>query len=486
MSVWVVAEAAQLVLASDLMLAASAGTVVGGHAVGSVAHRKAAHPGLPWRNAVVASAHDRRPLVPVLAVRAHARQQDRHESAVATATRVTAVVAGALLGLAGVMLAAASGHLPATWAVLTGAVVFSVIAGSVAALAARRSTVRAVLSRRGLHLMAGAAFRELAISVSMTAPVLVVAHTAGVPDVSLLEVVAVVLATRLVVAAVPVGSGVGVADVTLVAGLAWMGVAIPVGIAAVLVWRACTIAIAIALAAIGHRTSPVALPSDAPSSDGIGRRLHRAAFASLGWLPAAIRDRVRGRVFDAMFSLSPDPWGYAAIPYERRKQERLLEAVGDSAGVIVEVGCADGHNLLALAERHPNATIIGTDVSQTAVRIAAERTADCAGIRVVHAADLEGLRRALPGPVDCLVLAEVLYYLGSQQAIATALQPLRQYLHPDGRVVMVHGAADAEVLHGRAASALGMRVEDLVEVVDHERPFHVAVAVVPRAQDQES
>lgn len=61
MAVWVVAEAAQLALASDVMLAASAGTVFSGHAFGAVAHRKAAQPGLTWGRAVVAVAHESRP-----------------------------------------------------------------------------------------------------------------------------------------------------------------------------------------------------------------------------------------------------------------------------------------------------------------------------------------------------------------------------------------------------------------------------------------
>lgn len=393
MAVWVVAEAAQLALASDVMLAASAGTVFSGHAFGAVAHRKAAQPGLTWGRAVVAVAHESRPSPRQLPLRERIAW---HLTATEPATRATAVLAGAVMGLVGFSMAAASGHLPALGAIAVGAGILTVVAVVLAWRTSRTDAARSVLSRRGMHLLSGAALREVSVTASMAVPVLVVAHTAGVPNVSLLEVLTVTMATRLAIAAVPVAGGLGIADITMIVGLAWVGIPVPVGIAAVLIWRAATIGVAVVSAATARRTEPVAIVWDSPSRDGVGRRLHRFAFAAMGWFPPSVRNRTRARVFDAMFSMSSDPWGYGDVPYERRKEVELTAAVDRLAAVIVEVGCADGHNLVALARSNPTATIIGTDVSEAAVRIASQRVVDMPRVRVVHATDAGDLERALP------------------------------------------------------------------------------------------
>lgn len=481
MSVWVVAEATQLALASDVMLATSAGTVLSGYAVGAVAHRRTAQPGLSWRQAVVAAAHDAQRGMPTASLLQGRGGRELRTSAAAAATRSTGALAAAVLGVAGVTLAVASGNLPAAGPIATLAAALAALALLFAASSWRPEPVRSLLSRRGVHLAVSATFRELCITGSMAVPVLAVAHTAGVASLSVLEVLAVVMATRLVTAAVPVVGGLGVADVTLMVGLAWMGVPIPVGVAAVMIWRTASMAAWLVSTAIASRSHPMQSSWNSPARDGTGRYFHRLAFAVLGWLPAAVRDRTRGRLFDLLFTMSPDPWGYGEAPYETRKRTHLVGAVGTGHRVIVEVGCADGHNLVALAQANPTATIIGTDVSETAVRIAARRTRHLDGVHIIHASDVDGLQRAVPGPVDCIVLAEVLYYLGGQHAMRQSLQPLRQTMSHDAVVVMLHGAVDATALHERAAAALGMSLAGKVDVPDAERSFQVAVACFEKA-----
>jgi ubiquinone/menaquinone biosynthesis C-methylase UbiE len=204
--------------------------------------------------------------------------------------------------------------------------------------------------------------------------------------------------------------------------------------------------------------------------------LHRALFGAMSLMPLRVRDKARRRAFNAMFSLSDDPWGYQRLGYERRKQEFLLAEVGSTARVIVEVGCADGHNLVALARQLPASTVIGSDVSSVAVRIAAQRTRDFSNVRVIGPDAYDELPESLHDRVDCIVLAEVLYYLVGERAIHDALAPLLRIASADCRVIMLHGSADADRLHDRAARALGLRIANARRIDDAERPFTLAVA----------
>ncbi len=477
MPAWVVSEAARLAVASDVMLVAAATTALTAHALGTVVHQRALEPGLRWKQVLVAAAHHesaRRALPPEWPV--PRREARTGRAAADPALRATTIAAGVMWGLLGLVLVVVSGHITYPGRIVGAAVAASIVAGLMIVVTSRSAAARTVLSRRGMHLLASSVFREASGVGAMVTPVLVVAHTAGLTGTSVLEVGAVALATRLVIAAVPVAGGLGAADATMVAGLTWMGIPAPVGIAAAIIWRTGSLGAVLAASIVARRTEPATFVWDIPARDGVGRRLHRAAFGIVGLLPQSGRERARRWVFDTMFSMSPDPWGYREVPYERRKRQHLLDAVGPHARVIVEVGCADGHNLLALAQALPAATIVGTDVSTAAVRIAADSTMALPNVRVANASDLGALAEALPGPVDCIVLAEVLYYLGGQQAMNEALAPLRSLMAPHARVVMVHGCTDARTLHSRAAAALGMTVVEASEVADHERPFEIAVA----------
>jgi len=189
-----------------------------------------------------------------------------------------------------------------------------------------------------------------------------------------------------------------------------------------------------------------------------------------------MRDSARRWVFDTLFSVLAVSLGYKQLPYERRKQQHLLNAIDPTARVVLEVGCADGHNLLAVAQHLPGATVVGTDVSARALRIASDRTAHLDRVHVVDATDDEAVRRAVYGPVDYVVLAEVLYYLGGDRGMDMALTSVRSLMGPETRVVMVHGSADACALHARAANALGRDIVSGVCVLDADRPFEIVVA----------
>lgn len=191
----------------------------------------------------------------------------------------------------------------------------------------------------------------------------------------------------------------------------------------------------------------------------VGEVAHRAAFHVLAALPLPVSVWVRGRVFDTLFR-SGSPWNYLESRFERRKREWLLSAIPSSAATIVEVGTANGHNLVPMSDVAPNARIVGVDISQRAVRLARVSTLGHPRIEVEQSDASSLVRRHadLAGAVDVLVLSEVLYYMGAGNVLFAGVRPLHPLLAPGATVVMMHGGADAWRLHEVACRALGVRV----------------------------
>ena len=482
MSTWTVADAALLAVRSDVMLVVAAAAVVGAQAAGAAVRSRAIQPALDWRAAFVAAAHDE-----THGVKAPLRRGDWF-TAIDTsvvdddrapqrqARLVGALIAAAFVGLLGSVVLALTGHAPSPTLVVVLASIAAIAAVLAALRVSRSAATRSLLTRRGIHLLASSAFVESSSALALLVSVAVVAHTAGLTAISIVEVAAIALATRLAIRITPLPGGVGIADAVFLVALTWIGVPIYVGLAAWLIWRAGSLVATAAAMGIAHYTHPAPPSGDAPATTDGGRVLHRALFGAMSLMPLRVRDKARRRAFNAMFSLSDDPWGYQQLGYERRKQEFLLAEVGSTARVIVEVGCADGHNLVALARQLPASTVIGSDVSSVAVRIAAQRTRDFSNVRVIGPDAYDELPESLHDRVDCIVLAEVLYYLVGERAIHDALAPLLRIASADCRVIMLHGSADADRLHDRAARALGLRIANARRIDDAERPFTLAVA----------
>lgn len=475
MSGWLLVESAHLVVSSDVMLAVAAAAAASGQAVGTVIHRHGLTPHLGWLQSTTAVAHDARRVLSWPRASLPRATLAQPDAAVRHALRTTAMLCAAALGAFGLMLSTIANPSPPMVAMACAIALLLVFPAIVIAMARRSTHTRSVLSRRGPHLLATGFIQEAFQVGTMAIPVLVVSHTAGLAGVRFADVIVVALITRVVTLAGPV-AGIGLADATFIAGLGIIGAPLAVAVAAALVWRAGSVLATAAAAGVAARSRLADASWDGPSVDGAGRFAHRAAFGMLAVLPAPIRDVARRAVFDALFTVSTDPWGYQLLPYEQRKQQHLLKAVDARAHVILEVGCADGHNLLALAKHCPEATVVGTDVAARALQLAQDRTAHLDRIRVVDARDEDALLNAVTGPVDCVVLAEVLYYLGGDRAMERAMSSVRALMHPGCRVVMVHGCSDASELHARAANALGLTVVSGVCVRDPDRPYEVAVA----------
>jgi len=184
-----------------------------------------------------------------------------------------------------------------------------------------------------------------------------------------------------------------------------------------------------------------------------------------------------------MFRGCEDPWDYATSAYESRKRNTLVDAVPAGARVILEIGCADGHNLVALAKELPTTKIIGVDMSEAAVTIARGKSSNCDNVTVVRGAALEciELLKLYHGRVDVLILAEMLYYLGGEKAIRREISPLAQLLAPGASVVLVHGGHNTEALHAAACASLDVHVTRHRTVEDPSRPFIVTVATTVSA-----
>lgn len=208
----------------------------------------------------------------------------------------------------------------------------------------------------------------------------------------------------------------------------------------------------------------------------VTRRLHRLFFATVSALPRPAASWVRTRIFNRLFE-SGSPWPYSSCSYEGIKRDRLMAEIPAGARVVIEIGCADGHNLEAAALRVPDARIIGVDISDRACSLARQRVSSYTNVDVIQGecADLVAGHPALRGTVDAVVVSEVLYYLGTGQAFADQVAPLRELMSADGVVIAVHTCADAGALHARLADALGLHQvrEETVSVAD--RAFTLAV-----------
>lgn len=416
-----------------------------------------------------------------------------------------------------------TGHLPArASAGLVAATTLVVLAGL--CVATRRIAHvpgrNRWLAVRGPHLTAAAVLGEVVVALTTTAAAWALTHTEGVA-VSLLEVsLASVVARVVTLASVP-AAGVGLADVVFAATLMGVGLSAGASIATVAVWR---LGLALAwLAAVagrrprarsglrsglssgasfgggsragsragsrtgsrtrlgGHSDGPLSLPSE-PTGSAAGEWLHRAAFKVIGTLPPAVARRLRMGVFQALFSLSEDPWRYDGLPYERRKRQMLVASLPPAragSGIIVELGCADGHNLQAIAEAYPSSRVVGLDISPVAVAAARRRTAGQPQVRVEQSDARTAalvLKSVGVDSIDVLIVAEMLYYLGGPARVNAELAGLAPMLRPSGVLVLVHGASDADRLHPAAVAALGCASVQRVVVEDVHRPFVVEEA----------
>jgi SAM-dependent methyltransferase len=296
------------------------------------------------------------------------------------------------------------------------------------------------------------------------------------------EVIAAATVARVLTLMRLTPGGVGLADAVLVALLVSVGASPAAALGTALLWRLGMAAawLPVLTRRTQQREREELFRLDGPTGSALGELVHRTAFGVLGSLPPTLARAVRRLAFQVLFLLADDPWSFGSLAYEARKRACLVKNVPGGATTIVELGCADGHNLIALAERNPEADVIGIDISPRAVEIARHRAAGRPNI-VVLLSDIRGAADALRSggvtKVDTLVLAEVLYYLGGRERIAAELEGVADLLIDGSHVVLLHPSQDAERLHPAASDVLTAPIQTAQRVGDPARPFVVEIGV---------
>ena len=137
--------------------------------------------------------------------------------------------------------------------------------------------------------------------------------------------------------------------------------------------------------------------------------------------------------FEATFAANPDPWNTFAARDETRKRTAILHALGPGPiGCVLELGCGNGSNSLALAGRCLRLDAV--DGAPSAVALTKRAVGDDARVRVERLA-LPG--RFPRGRYDAIVAAELLYYL-TPRILAATVTEVERTLRPGGRLILAH------------------------------------------------
>ncbi|MDC5697980.1 methyltransferase [Intrasporangium calvum] len=471
------AEATDLVVRSDVMAVVVTILLIATWAAAGAIRVRAAVPGAPPRTCLAAA--------PRLMLDLPGRPGRQTGGANATAGLGAAASSVSLLvlgsGAAGALtLLLTRGHVPPGFSAVGAASAVALLAATVSGVVVRQAhqskeATGRWLTSRGPHLGLAALVGELALAGSVAAAALALGHTEGV-EISGLEVFAAATVARLLTLLRHPAGGAGVADAVLAGLLLGIGSSAALAVGTVVLWRVGMLAGWAASSLMARLTTPlenVVAQTLEPSGSALGELLHRSAFQIVAALPDPLARRTRRLVFQAMFSGSDDPWQYDTMPYEVRKRSFLVASVPPGARTILEVGCAEGHNLRAWGEAHPGARVVGLDISARAVATARLRASHLPNVSVFES-DLSGavatLTRAGASGIDVVVLAEVLYYLGRPHDVRRQLEPLAGVLAPDCLVVLLHPAADAKALHAAAFAALGAHAETSTVMLDDARP----------------
>lgn len=462
MTAWLLSDAVALVAtpAREVVLAATAAAAVS--LTEPAMRARAAEPSHSWAGALIAGAHlVRTGAGDTTAARVPLRRRALMTVALLVCLFVLMTWQGAASSRTLVLLLAGLGAVCGIASVYRAS--WRSVAGSTS------------MARRLPHVLSTVVLIEavalLAIAVAAAAAMSAARYTA----LAVVELVAVAVAARLfqlLGGRRLVGPALGAIPIVFL--LAWMGAPSDAGLAGALLWWSGLAMGAVALGLLARLPVPASRPDAALGRDG-ARLLHRAAFALIGVLPKPARRRLRQQVFDTMFAASDDPWAYSST-YEQRKRGALVDRVRGRYAAVVEIGCADGHNLEAIARACPDSAVLGTDVSREALEVARRRTSGLGNVAVVAPESLAAELSSLDADPCCFVLSEILYYLVTERAMRESFAELLSPGPLPSEVLMMHGGADAAALHRRLVRALRLEVVHEEGVDDPVRPFTLMVA----------
>jgi cyclopropane fatty-acyl-phospholipid synthase-like methyltransferase len=142
---------------------------------------------------------------------------------------------------------------------------------------------------------------------------------------------------------------------------------------------------------------------------------------------------LRPEYFEALYTADPDPWKFAASPYERGKYEITLDAMPKPRyRSALEVGCSIGVLTRSLASRCD--TLVAIDAAQSALVEARRRYADLPGVRFAHMFVPD---QWPDGAFELILLSEVIYYL-SRDDVGRLAAKVTNSLATAGSVILVH------------------------------------------------
>jgi trans-aconitate methyltransferase len=191
-----------------------------------------------------------------------------------------------------------------------------------------------------------------------------------------------------------------------------------------------------------------------------------------------LRPTLKPDHFDALYAANPDPWNFAASPYERAKYTLTLDAIPKSRSrSALEVGCSIGVLTRLLASRCDS--LLAVDAAQAPLVEARRRCADLPGVRF----EQMFVPEQWPGGVfDLILLSEVVYYL-SREDVGRLAMSVTHSLAPEGSVILVHWTDSTDYpLSGDEAVALFIeRMGSLCVVRREDRYAEFRLDVLSRA-----
>jgi cyclopropane fatty-acyl-phospholipid synthase-like methyltransferase len=191
-----------------------------------------------------------------------------------------------------------------------------------------------------------------------------------------------------------------------------------------------------------------------------------------------LRQTLRPEYFDALYAADPDPWNFAASPYERAKYALTLNAMPKPRyRLALEVGCSIGVLTRSLASRCD--AVVAVDAVAAPLVEARRRCADLPGVRF----EQMFVPDEWPdGVFELILLSEVVYYLGRADVARLAMRVTRT-LPKGGSVILVHWTGPTDYpLSGDEAAALFIEQTGSICVIERaDRHAEFRLDVLSRA-----
>jgi cyclopropane fatty-acyl-phospholipid synthase-like methyltransferase len=187
---------------------------------------------------------------------------------------------------------------------------------------------------------------------------------------------------------------------------------------------------------------------------------------------------LRPEYFDALYAADPDPWNFAASPYERAKYALTLNAIPKPRyRLALEIGCSIGVLTQSLASRCD--AVVAVDAAEPPLVEARRRCADMPGVRF----EQMFVPEEWPGGVfDLILLSEIVYYL-SRDDVGRLAKRVMGSLPSGGSVILVHwtGSTNYPLSGDEAAGLFIERIGSscVVERADRYRQLRLDVLSRP-------